>query len=538
MFKDLKQTSDNTLIESDICIIGTGAAGLSIALEFINTRFKVVVMESGGFKFEQDTQEIGNVVGVGEPLRETHTWLRMFGGTLNAWAGGWQVINEIDFEKKSSVLYSGWPIPHSEVGKYWSIVATRYRLPPIKLHDTRHWLPKINNTTEHKLIDQNTRIDIIHRKPLNLADYHRALSRSENIEIYLHANVTHLNLSTYYNKIDQVKAQSICGNSMTCKAKYIILAAGAFGNPGLLLNSRDKMNMGIGNQNNLVGKFYMNHPKGHLGDIVPFNKKIDLPHFFGTSTPYGGMFMVLSPSTSIMRKNGLLNHHVRFSPVYQYKTLPRYEHENLPGYRSLRALKYKYIKSSRLSELGITPNIARGRTWNHVKNVWLDLPKLAHVSVKKICNAPIILKSIAVKFRLEQVPNPESRVYLSNEQNCFGQNKLAVDWKIDSAEKESLKKFHGLLKRSLKNIGHLNGSLEETDQWPISADASHHLGTTRMALTDKEGAVDKDCKVFGIENLFIAGGSVFPTGGGSACPTFTIIALSIRLADHLKRRLS
>ena len=103
MFKDLRQTSENTIVESDICIIGSGAAGLSIALEFIDTRYKVVVLESGGLKFEQDTHEISEVENVGESLRgkdEMPTWLRAFGGTLNVWAGGWQVLNEIDFEKR------------------------------------------------------------------------------------------------------------------------------------------------------------------------------------------------------------------------------------------------------------------------------------------------------------------------------------------------------------------------------------------------------------------------------------------------------
>lgn len=524
MFKDLRQTSENTIVESDICIIGSGAAGLSIALEFIDTRYKVVVLESGGFKFEQDTHEISEVENVGEPLKdEMYTWLRAFGGTLNVWAGGWQVLNEIDFEKRPSVPYSGWPIPYSEVAKYWAVAATRYRLAPLELHNERHWLPKIQNTAEHNLINQNNRINVIHIKPLNFAENHRDFRRSKNIEIYLHANVTHLQLSSCYNKIEEVKARSIHGNSMTCKARYIILAAGAFENAGLLLNSREKMNKGIGNQHDLVGKFYMNHPKGHFGELLPFNKKIPLPHCFGTRTPYGHVFMVLSPSATIMRKNGLLNHHIRFAPVY--------EHEDLPGYKSLRALKHKYI-------LGSKATIASGRPRDHIKNVSLDLAKLAHVLYKKVNNDCMNLKYIAIEGRLEQAPNPASRVRLSDERDCFGRNKLVLDWRIGSMEKESMKRMHHLLKRSWVNIGHLKGNIEAGDHWPISGDASHHLGTTRMAQTDKEGVVDKDCQVFGVHNLFIAGSSVFPTGGGSACPTFTIIALSIRLADHLKRRLS
>lgn len=530
MFKDLNHISDRIAVESDICIIGSGAAGLSIALEFIDTRYRVVVLESGSFKFERDTHEVGDVVNVGEPLSDMPTWLRAFGGTLNAWGGGWQVLNEIDFEKRPWVSHSGWPIPYLEVAKYWSVATMRYRLPPLELDDTLYWLPQINTTAGNNLIDQGTRVDVIHCKPLNFADNQRQFRRSKNIEIYLHANVTHLQLSSYYNKIEEVKAQSIRGKSMVCKAKYIILAAAGIENAGLLLNSRDKMNRGIGNQNNLVGRFYMNHPKGPIGHLVPFNKKLDLSHFFGTPTPYGRVFIALSPSTTMMHKYGLLNHNIRFDPVYEY--------ENLPGFQPLRALKHKCIMSDTLSEFtGIKPTIASLLTWDRIKDISLNLAKLAQVSYKKIRNAPRNLKCIEIQSRLEQAPNPVSRVYLSEERNIFGKNKLALDWKIGSAEKESLKTFYHLLKPSWKNVGHLSGGLEETDQWPVSRDAAHHLGTTRMAVTDKEGVVDKDCKVFGVDNLFIAGGSVFPTSG-NALPTLTILALSIRLADLLKRRLS
>jgi len=523
MFTDLKDIPNNTVIKSDICVIGSGAAGLSIALEFIHTRYNVVVLESGNFNIDPEVQEAGRVISVGEPLRETRSWIRAFGGTLNVWGGGLQVLNEIDFEKRPSMPYSGWPIPYSEVAKYWSVASTRSRLPPLEAYDTRHWLPNIKTTAEHHLIDQNTHFDVIHHKSLNFIEQHRNFRRSKNIHIYLSANVTYLQSSNGSNKIEQVKARSIQGNSIIYKARYFILAAGGIENAGLLLNSRDKMNKGLGNHNDLVGRFYMNHPKGHLGDLVPFNKKLHLSHCFGTTTPYGRMRIVLAPSPASIRKNSLLNHHIRLSPVY--------EHKDLSGYQSLRAFKHQYI-------LGMRPTIPRERTWKHIKNVSLDLAKLAHVSWKKIRNAPMNLKSIVMEGRLEQPPNPANRVYLSDERNCFGQNKLALDWRIGSVEKESFLQFHHLLKRSLKNIGNLNGDIEMADPWPISNDASHHLGTTRMAHSDKEGVVDKNCMVFGIANLFIAGSSIFPTGGGSGCPTLTIVALSIRLADHLKTRLS
>jgi choline dehydrogenase-like flavoprotein len=160
-----------------------------------------------------------------------------------------------------------------------------------------------------------------------------------------------------------------------------------------------------------------------------------------------------------------------------------------------------------------------------VKNLLNRTPKLGRLS------------HIVIHNRLEQAPNPDSRVFLSNEPDIFGNKKVALDWRISSVEKESIRKFHDVLRYAYKRIGEIHSSFEDIERWPISSDAAHHMGTTRMALSEKDGVVDKDCKVFGLDNLFVAGSSVFPTSG-NANPTFTILALSLRLADHLKRKLS
>ena len=158
MLTDLKDITNNPVIKSDICIIGSGAAGLSIALEFIHTRYNVVILESGDLNIDPEVQEAGDVLSVGEPLRETRSWVRAFGGTLNTWAGGWQVLNEIDMEKRPSFPYSGWPISYSEVAKYWSIVATQFRLPSLESHDPQHFLQKIKTTAERNLIGPKTKL--------------------------------------------------------------------------------------------------------------------------------------------------------------------------------------------------------------------------------------------------------------------------------------------------------------------------------------------------------------------------------------------
>jgi choline dehydrogenase-like flavoprotein len=137
---------------------------------------------------------------------------------------------------------------------------------------------------------------------------------------------------------------------------------------------------------------------------------------------------------------------------------------------------------------------------------------------------------------MEQIPKPESRLDLSERKDRFGVNQLRVDWRIDSLEKQSLGRLHQLVRDQLarQRSGRLESQLDPlTNDWPVSEDSAHHLGTTRMHADPHRGVTDPHCRVHSVRNLFVSGGSVFPTSG-HANPTFTLVALAIRLADHLK----
>lgn len=147
-----------------------------------------------------------------------------------------------------------------------------------------------------------------------------------------------------------------------------------------------------------------------------------------------------------------------------------------------------------------------------------------------------------VSVELEQAPNPESRVKLSSAQDAMGLNQVLLDWKFTKLEKRSALAF---IKTIGKEFGRLglgrvmirDWLLEDNDEWGEDLHGSfHHLGTTRMTDDPKRGVVDRNCRVHGVYNLYIAGGSVFATAGATN-PTLTIVALSLRLADHLKKEL-
>ncbi len=141
--------------------------------------------------------------------------------------------------------------------------------------------------------------------------------------------------------------------------------------------------------------------------------------------------------------------------------------------------------------------------------------------------------------RAEQAPNPNSRVQLGTDRDALGSRKIVLDWRVGELDRRTVRV-------ALEAIGHAVGAaglgrlysrpVAEPEFWPTVFGGHHHLGTTRMHRDPRSGVVDRDCRVHGLANLYVAGSSVFPTGG-FANPTLTIVAMTLRLADHLRSRL-
>ena len=120
MIKDFNEFEDGSSITTDICIVGSGAAGITIAKEFIGTRDSVVILESGGFGSESDTQKLYETEIVGLPHTNFQEGrVRIFGGTTTLWGGQALRFDTLDFQKRSWVPHSGWPISRQELDPYY-----------------------------------------------------------------------------------------------------------------------------------------------------------------------------------------------------------------------------------------------------------------------------------------------------------------------------------------------------------------------------------------------------------------------------------
>lgn len=484
-------------IDADICIIGAGAAGITIAREFAGTQQRVCLIESGGLAFDADTQSLYEMESIGYPqLEPTASRNRYFGGTTNSWTGRCIPLAPIDFEIRDWIPESGWPIQASDLDPYYEKAAPLFKLPKYHHIQSEFWHKRNAYQDEHLFFDNHLFSPVValrSRKPINFrTTYLRELEQAHNIQIYTYTNVTGIEASDNLSQVTHVQLACLEGSQFTVQAKVFILACGGLENPRLLLLSNQQNSKGLGNQNDIVGRYYMDHPKVEQGMLLPYDPKFNTPLFFGQRIINGTVQFGLRLSDKVQRQEKLLNHYVLLQPQFT-------PYESRESKRLSRTEKIQYF-------------------------------------YRKLIRSPLKSNHLLVRNFLEQIPNPDSRVTLSDRTDRLGLNQLKLDWKINPQERENLYRFHRFFAHYLKlhQIGRLEHQFpnDEAAQ-PSLFDAFHPMGTTRMSMNPKLGVVDRDCKVHGLNNLFIAGSSVFPTGG-HANPTLTIVALALRLSDHIK----
>jgi choline dehydrogenase-like flavoprotein len=368
------------------------------------------------------------------------------------------------------------------------------------------------------------------KKPLRFgALYKSKLKRSRNVEVYLNANVTEISLNPQGSFVDEMKVSTLAGTTFSIKAKRFVLACGGMENARLLLISRSVCSNGIGNQFGVVGRFFMDHPRTAFGRVKLYGEQ-KLPLLLGVPLRDGMVQLGIQLSERVQRREKLLNNYLSLERQWSEQTAKAYQ----SFIHSMKILLRKGYSGKRFklsgAKLAEIPELIYLLAPRELMPHFLYRPFKA---IRRIAGRGV--KELTIVNYCEQVPNPESRVLLSRERDRLNMNRLILDWKVGAEETRTLLRLQELLDLHLRKnqIGYLdNGPAGTSD--PSYTDASHHIGTTRMSEDPRMGVVDANCKVHGISNLYIAGSSVFPTCG-YANPTLTIVALAVRLADHLKK---
>jgi choline dehydrogenase-like flavoprotein len=546
MIIDANEIERGGHMEADLCIVGAGAAGIALALQFEHRSEKVLVLESGGWRADAATQSLyeGTVSPAGTHPPLTRYRRRAFGGSTGNWGGRCVPFDPIDFEPRDWMPRGTWPFRFGALLPYYQQAAKlcetgdfaftvdaafpRGMRPPLQGFKGRHF-------TDAQIERFSCPTDFARR-------YGGRLKQAANITLMLHANVVKLATRMDGNSVETVQVETLKGRHFQVRAGNFVLAAGGLEVPRLLLASRDTHALGLGNAYDQVGRYYMTHVAGTIGDVIPMNGRVpSLDYERSDDGVYCRRRFALTEASQ--RALGVGNfiarlHHPRLRD-------PRHGTGTLSAvYLARPFIAYEY--ASRLHGGG---RLSAAGFLGHVRNVALDLPTVAAFAVDWFLRRKLAARKFpslvvhprsgvySLDFHAEQAPNPDSRVTITRERDRLGVPKLHVDWRLSATDLRTVRLSLAALEADFSESGCATLRYDPADIIDAAqrdgAYGGHHIGTARMSASPRDGVVDETCRVHGVRNLYIAGSAVFPTSS-QANPTLTVVAMALRLADALK----
>lgn len=509
MHIDARKMDQNSLIEGDICIIGAGAAGISIALDWIDTSLKVVLLEGGGFEYDSDIQDLYKGENTGQryfPLRSSR--LHLFGGTTGHWGGLCAPFDPLDFKVRSWVPHSGWPIDLEDLHPYYEKAHKPLELESYR-YDLEFWqeqypdmipLPLNQEVIWSKMwqFSPPTRFGIAYREQIE---------KAPNIHLYTYANCTDIEANSGVSNIRQIHIKNKAGKSHRVRARYYVLACGAIQNARILLASNKQAAEGLGNGHDTVGRYFMEHLEIKSAELW-----LSKPY---STALYGFRSNIRRPRAEIAITEEVQEKYQMLNGTASMTYLP-------VANEQMALIDLWENEDPRLAYDNFVKNF-RG-----AKEYYDTATEAGHH------------RAFELYTRMEQAPNPNSRLSIGREKDSLGVPIAKLHWDLTELDRNSIRKLYEIIGKEvgINGVGRvrLDEFLweEKSKEIPDTLGGGwHHMGTTRMSNDPKMGVVDKNCKVHGINNLFIAGSGCFPTAGAPN-PTLTLVALSLRLSQYLK----
>lgn len=496
-FIDARTVPAGTTIETDLAIIGGGPAGISLALALAPTQIRMVLLESGGMNFDGRTQDLYAGSQSGYPyLKLEGSRLRYLGGSTNHWGGWCRPLSEIDFEARDWMPHSGWPFPRKELEPYFKRAQSLVEAGPWVYDKGAAWTKALGRPLAlgdggcytswfqfSKMRGSVLPTHFGHR-------YADDLRRVPRLSLYSNANVTGLRLTPDAATLDRLDVATLTAKQFTVRPRIVVLAAGAVENARLLLASNDIAPRGIGNANDLVGRYFADHPiPRDTATLVVFNGR--LAPFYQTNAIVKG---------AILRAT--------FSPTEAYQ-----RSRQVPA--SLTTIENP-VPLDELGRAAVTTASAALGVDGSAARAW------------------------SIGCGMELAPDPNRRLTLGTERDALGMPRLKLEMRVADSNFAHYRETMKELGRQLlaARIGMIRLNQQSHADWQSVMDwGNHHMGTTRMSDDPRQGVVDANQQIHGMSNLYVAGSSVFPTYGASN-PTMNLVALTLRLAAHLRKQLA
>jgi choline dehydrogenase-like flavoprotein len=536
VIEDLREFPHGTTVTADICLIGAGAAGITIAREFAGSQLRVCLVEGGGLEYEyQESQALYRGANVGVPISLEGGRLRYFGGSTNHWGGRCATLDDIDFRRRDWIPHSGWPINRTDLDPYYArarkiagfsgnwlsnaetISYLKDALPPINQEWLKpflwHFTPAMKDALVWKWANA----------------YGRVLRESSNIRTILHANFTAFSTEDDRTHVKSVTVTSLNGVSASIAAKTFVLCCGGIENARLLLLGAEQNAGGFGNKNDLVGRFFMQHSRGPAGLIVSSDRMSRVQEQFNILRGSDGLEVEvgLTLTPQVLEKERLLN----CSAVLQYQG------DQESGVTAAQDIWRSLLTGRWAPDMG-----------EKVGRIAENFGEFVHALEQRISSGHSLAlegargmpsRSAIILLDLEQAPDPDSRISLGQNRDALGLRQVETNWRLGELERRTAAKFTSYIASEFARLGIGRCRVEpwlQDDRIPMTdalQETYHYIGTTRMADDPRQGVVDRTCAVHGMDNLYVAGSSVFPTAG-HANPTLTIVALALRLADMIR----
>ena len=502
MIEDLSDFPSLSTFDADVAIVGAGAAGITLARRLVKAKVRVCLLESGGRDYEQPIQDLAKGESIGfpyYPLSESR--LRLFGGTTAIWGGRSAELDPIDFKRRSWVADSGWPFSKETLAPYYESASKLLDLPGGEMRETDTGSQRYHGLALDRSLFETSCWWFDERFERFTISGCADLSASPIVRVLLHATVVRIVPDRSGTSVEALEIADLRGHRGTVRAKVFVLAAGGLETPRLLLAQAGETGKTIGNEHDLVGRYFAEHPRARGGLVIterlwPLIKA--MPRLQRSKGRLRSA--LLRGSDQLQRNEGLLNTAfslaVRKPPDASQSISKRLYtgiKHRLPPDRAGRWIWQRWRRGQILARetLSIPRSLARLRSGGY---------------------------GLFVIVRSEQAPNPASRLMLDDERDALGMPRIKLDWRFSEIEKHTVRVLMSTFDRELKRLG--LGRLEPSDWlWdegapPWKNDALlgnhhiagyHHMGTTRMASSPRQGVVDANSRVHSMGNLYIAG---------------------------------
>jgi choline dehydrogenase-like flavoprotein len=521
MLTDARHLDDGTVFETDVCIVGAGPAGITLALELAGSGLAVLVLESGGVSPRREDQWLAG----GENADPLYYRLRRsrvigFGGSSNHWMGtsGMRArpLEELDFVERPEIDRSGWPIARRELDGYYRRAQDICRLGDFDYH-----LGSAEEPDRPRLPLDPARVETVLFRCAGLGNFPGRLDEvvgAANVELLVHATALQLDTDAAGTRVETIRVAVGDGARVTVRPQTVVLAGGGIENARMLLLSQRQRPGALGPETDQVGRHLMEHPHVSTGVILTADAGlVDRLSLYGLEGE-GEVktFGMLTLPEQVTRDEALLGCAWSLRPIAP--PLARETGQALAGIREAVTGFRRPI-----------PGTAQ-RLGTVLRQPAEAVRALA--AWRRPGDEPPVL---ALNAMSEQAPNPASRITLGSRRDKFGRPVARLDWRLTELDRRSIRRSQELVGDAFAEagLGRLVQRFGEERPPAVLGGGFHHIGTTRMGTDPASSVVDPDGRVHGVDNCYVAGMSTFPTAG-YANPTLTVVALAVRLAHHLR----